>query len=291
MSYLEIPSRRMAYDIDGTEIAICDKATTRDGNARLWGLGWWLTAQNKNDLNNQSESPNVYSHGNNAGGLMLFMPEKREITHLGFLFNFSDHANATPNLQFIQASNNTTNGMDGDWETGVYTQPDWHSKRTLPDRWRSQVFAVSFSEPKKVLYIGSRGLTGYTLGWAGMHVYGSKAVTETPDDILILENATDEFTALKEWGNRPEGTVEFSSFRLKNDSPDKIANDINVQFNHDDFLLSWSEDGPWVAFVDIASLSPGAVSSPIYIKNELPPPLLTLGPKAGRVIVGVGYWS
>ena len=151
---------------------------------------------------------------------------------------------------------------------------------------------VSFSGPKKVLRVGlnNTGVTGQSQVNA-IHIYGAKAAGQTPDDILFLYDSTNEFLSLLDWGNRPEGTLVKDSFRVKNASTDKIAKNINIQLNHADFVMSWDENGPWTTFVDIASLSPGAVSSQIYIKNELGPPLLTLGPKAARVIAAVGEWE
>lgn len=286
MSYPVIASRRMAYDIDGTEIAFCVTQGGVGGNRRLFGISSWATQQQKTDLNNELLTPNVYGFHNTAGGFWLFFPEKREISFIGCIFGTNN-----PSALFIQGSNDTANGMDGTWETAIFTKPTF--LMDMPDSWRqgSQIFAVSFSQPYRVLWFGIERLIGNVWNVRSLHLYGAKAATETPDDILIMENTTDEFAALKDWGNRPEGTLQISSFRVKNASLTKTANNINIQLNHNDFLLSWSDTGPWVAFVDIASLGPGAVSSPIYVKNELPPPLLILGPKAARVIVGVGNWS
>ena len=279
MTYPAIPHRRMVYDLDGTV------AAQREGDYSA-GIQGWLTPANLTSLNTEIYTSNIVTGRPNLC-IWVFFPELREIESA-----FICGSGSSSSLVSIQGSNDTHNGVDGTWETPTLPSGAPYVHDATAFQWRSVIRPISFSGPKRVLRFKMySGHSQFDMHLRGMHFYGSKFAPETPDDILIMENSTDEFTALKDWGNRPEGTVEFSSFRLKNASSTKTANNINVQLNHNDFLLSWSDEGPWVTFVDIASLSPGAVSSPIYIKNELPPPLLILGPRAARVIVGVGSWS
>jgi hypothetical protein len=126
---------------------------------------------------------------------------------------------------------------------------------------------------------------------ASIHLYGAKAAGQTPDDILFTDAAGSEVTALEDWGDRPEGTMNIVSGRVKNASPDKYANNVNLQLNHSLFALSWSADGPWQATLDTSQLAPEALSAVIYKRCLIPPPLQTLGPQAARVIANVGSWS
>ena len=98
-------------------------------------------------------------------------------------------------------------------------------------------------------------------------------------------------TSLIDWGDRPEGTTLVNAYKVKNLSATKIANNINLQLNHSDFTMAWSEDGPWQSVLDIASLSPGALSTTFYVRNQLQPPLLILGPKAARIIASIGSFT
>ncbi len=100
-----------------------------------------------------------------------------------------------------------------------------------------------------------------------------------------------ELTSLIDFGDQPEGTTEIQSFKIKNTSSSKIANNVNIQLNHGDFTITFSQDGPWQSLLDISSIGPGSLSSTIYVRNLLGPPLLTLGPKAARAIVTVGSWA
>ena len=283
MSYPIILSRRMPYDIDGTAVG------RRGATSGL--VTHWLTPAQLFNMN-MHDTDNSVDPGTRYLSIYFFFPELREIEalHISGVTRY----NHTFLLHSIYASVNSGNGHDGDWEQGIYNASDIIQHNPIDLSWRIKVGAISFSGPKKVLRI-TLDTSGGTAARAPIvkkiHIYGAKAATETPDDILIMQDSAQEFVALKDWGTRPEGTLQKSSFRLKNSSNNKTAQNINVQLNNADFLLSWSEGGPWSTFVDIASLNPGVVSSPIYIKNELGPPLLALGPKAARVIVGVDSWS
>ena len=281
MTYPVISSRRMPYDIDGTEIAV--------GSLEK-GITGWATSQGKADANGHTLRSNSINAGEHSMVIWTFLPEEREIEQLFIRGNRTSSTGSTHTLASLKASNDTHNGLDGTWESAVF--PSGVPGYSNLFSWRDEVKPVSLSQPYKTLRFE---FTNGTVGSIDLlHLYGAKAATETPDDILILDNSEGEqpeFTALKDWGNRPEGTMQISSIRLQNDSSTKTANDVNIQLNHDDFLISWSNDGSWTTFLDIDSMNPGAVSSPIYIKHELSPPLLLLGPRAARVIVNVGSWT
>ena len=284
MAYPVIPSRRMPYDIDGTEVGHIRTGLNLSFNS---GVESWATSAQKTQLQNQGNiAPFIrsYGYGNtDSDAFWFFFPEVRELTHIGFTHSEID----TPTIT-IQGSTDSTNGIDGTWETPVWVV-------TVSDRadaWRSDVMALSFSGPVKVLRIN------FYDGGADMnilnsiHLYGFKFAGETPDDILFVDAETGaELTSLIDWGDRPEGTTEFRQVKVKNASTTKTANSINLQLNHTDFLMSWNSGGPWTTVLDITSLGAGAESGIIYLKNELGPPLLILGPKDARMIATVGSWT
>lgn len=273
MPYLAITSRRMPYDIDGTAIGY--------GSSGVGGgVTSWVSSSNAIALNNESLS-NAYNSRHDHT-FWFFFPEKREIEHLAFA------ATAVKSLAYtVYGSNDTTNGMDGTWEACVFPNGAPLINVSNVDSWRSDLKPVSFSEPKKVLRIGFTGLTDRTVKL--IHIYGRKASGETPEDILICDASTgNELTALMDWGDRPEGTTVIKSFKIKNTSTTKIANNVNLQLDHADFLMSFSSSGPWQATLDISSIPPNSLSAEIFVRNALGPPLLTLGPKAARVIATVG---
>lgn len=291
MPYQTISSRRMPYDIDGTEIGFrsmerLDNISQIIGN----GLENWLDSTSKSNLNKEDRSQSWWVGDYRWGGAFwFFFPELREVNNIGFQWSSTTVCTFVSHL--IQGSADSTNGVDGTWETGVYSIPP---ANTDMDHWRSKIFTISFSGPVKALRIGFRETNPQfnALNLCGIHIYGFKYAGETQDDILFVDSNTGvELTSLMDWGDRPEGTSMFKQLKIKNASSTKTANNINLQLNHSDFLMSWNPGGPWTTVLDITSLGAGASSGVIHLKNELGPPLLNLGPKAARIIASVGSWT
>lgn len=291
--YPAILEHRIPYDIDGSEVGtrFTDGVTVQQSFAL--GVDSWLASGDKVNLNQVQTAQNwpigVYA-GAERRTFWFFFPEQREITAIGFYFKESSKEMDLGEETVIQGSNDTTNGMDGTWETATWNpQP---IRKDL-DYWRSQIAAVSFSTSYKTIRIGLQGSDSYHYSayLHTVHLYGQKAASEQPDDIIFCDTAGNELTALMDWGDRPEGTTLIQAIKVKNASASKIANNVNLQLNHEDFTLSWSADGPWQSVLDIASIGPNSLSSTVYIRNHLLPPLLTLGAKAARIIATVGSWS
>lgn len=290
MPYPAVSSRRMAYDIDGTVVGRRGDATPGSGIAS------WIDSTMCGNLNSLGIGPQQFI-GKTGNVFWFFFPEKREI-EAAMIILHATKKSYYGSVSAIQGSNDTTNGIDGTWENATFPNGapgnGVSADISVPlDLWRNGVKPVSFSTSYKVIrMIFTLAVENYYV--RNIHLYGKKASTETPDDIIILDNelATPaEFTAVKDWGDRPEGTTVINSIRIQNASSTKTANNINLQLNHADFLISFDSAGSWGTVLDILSLAPGAVSSPIYIKNQLGPPLLTLGPKAARLITAVGSWT
>lgn len=288
MTYPIITARRMPYDIDGSEVGYRFTGTNDDNTWFNLGIETWLNSTQKGKLNSHGAVEDIWNsfHFWEGHAFWWFFPESREITHIAFL-----HAGGnTPDRRVLQGSNDSSNGIDGTWETAAIS---WLPTNTSLDNWRANILAVSFSEPKKVLRLAfSIHEQTAHITMHNIHVYGHKAAGQTPDDILFTNGAGTELSSLKDWGDQPEGTTEIEQvFYIKNASTTKQANSVNLQLNHADFGISFSADGPWVSVLDISSIAPGALSAPVYIKNALGPPLLVLGPRAARVIATVGSWS
>ena len=284
MPYPPISSRRIPYDINGTAVGY--------GIGFLNGINTWFSSEQLISLNNNSLSY-MLAHGDYYSTkdyeIRMFFPEKYEIENICVSFTAEDDPSVS-----IKGSNDTANGVDGTWESAAF--PNGAAKRgnTTTYWWRINVLPVSFSTAYKTICIRipiyyNRGTTCYV---HGIHLYGRKASNEAPDDILFCNASTgDELTALTDWGDRPEGTTVIKSFKVKNASTTKIANNVNLQLNHADFLMSFSSSGPWQATLDISSIPANSLSAEIFVKNTLGPPLLALGPKAARVIASVGSWT
>lgn len=277
MAYSMISSRRIPYDVDGTAVGYGTIL------ADTWLNSSQVTALNDEIVVDVITLTDEYT--------FLFFPEKREI-EAGLIQGVRGGVKGTFTLTSIQGSNDTSNGHDGTWETATFPSglplfDGWDSIA-----WRTQVKPISFSEPKKVLKLRIVNSTaGANARLFLIHLYGRKSAGETPDDILLCDVNGNELTALMDWGDRPEATEQIKSIKLKNVSTTKTANGVNLQLNHGDFGLSFNVSGSWTATLDIASIPPNGLSEPIYIKNTVGLPPQILGPKAGRLIVGVGSWT
>jgi len=278
----------MPYDIDGTIVGY------NIGQDYAQGITSWLTESQLSAINDEGTSTLWKSNEGSYGGsiqrcMWFFFPEAREFEAMNWLGSWVRSL-----LRFeVQGSNDTTNGMDGTWETAVFPSGTPMGSHTVPSWWRIYVKPISFSTSYKIIRVKFEISSSYDGDsyFRKAHFYGRKAAGETPDDILFCNTDETEKTALLDWGDRPEGTTEINSFKLKNASTSKMANSVNLQLNHSDFGLSFSENGPWTATLDIASIAPDNLSATIYVRNLLGPPSLILGPKAGRCNVTVGSWT
>ena len=79
--------------------------------------------------------------------------------------------------------------------------------------------------------------------------------------------------------------------KLFNSSTTKIANNLTLSLIDVDFTFSMDEGATWVTGATITSLALQGMSSSILIKNTIPPPTQTLGPRAPRFEVTIGSWS
>ena len=284
MPYVAINERRIPYDIDGSAVAYRSAPITTNPNVLLNQYPNWFSSLQMGQLNSATRDLDI--GGNNSmWAFFFFLTELTEITAVSFLF--SEDTNAL-NTVLILGSSDSTNGIDGTWESGVFST---QSPSNRADWWRENVVSLSFSGPVKCIKIGFGGDTSRRTIPKAIHLFGRKAAGQNPDDIVFTDASGDILTALVDFGDVPEGTTSYEQIRVKNASTTKNANDINLQFNHNDFDFSYSPTGPWVSVIDISSLGPGSLSSVIYVRNHLNPPLLALGPKAARIIAAVGSWT
>lgn len=277
MPYPAITSRRLPYDIDGTAVARADEGLK---------IIDWINNTSLIGEANKSEENYVNISLNGDWGrtyFMFFFPELREI-EAAYIVADKNIGGQSGGYVF-QGSTDTTNGIDGTWETPTYPNGSPISLQPIVPSWRSDIRPVSFSGPIRCLRL-------YTTGFYNrFHFYGRKAEGQTVDDILLCDINGAELTSLLDWGDRPEATEQIKSIKLKNTSTTKTANGVNLQLNHGDFGMSFNVAGSWTATLDIASIPPNGLSEPIYIKNTVGLPPQTLGPKAGRLIATVGSWT
>ena len=286
MTYAALPDMRMPYDNDGTVVM-------QGNNNPVYGSN--LTYPSGSDLIAMNGFTGIRT-GRGASApssdytltTWCFFPETREVT--GVWYGVANGAIGTP---VLKGSSDSTNGLDGTWETASWT-PVSPEPATQSDQWRSGIRTVSFTGAKRVARLDVPGVGG-----AGgppvmsiIHWYGKKAAGQTPDDILFLNGnaAYAEFAAPADFGDRPLGTTSTWTWKVQNASATKTANTINLQCNDSDFTIS-TDGVTWVATINIASLAAGASSGVMYIRNTTPNPGGALGPRFARIVCTVASYT
>ena len=289
MPYNPLPDRRMPWDNDGS----AGYGQTQEANSAALVLAMGPDSpvsqalmQEMNDAvyATLTGNPNwATGNTNQYVGFWIFFPEQREVTGINALNSSASASNLT-----VQGSADSTNGSDGTWETASLSGSSGTSIYSL-DGWRANIAAVSFTGPKKAIRY-AQGPSG-TL-W-GVHVYGEKGAGQTPDDLIYINHDDTpgvEYTAAEDFGDQPLGTTVVRQFRLKNTSPSKTANTINIQCNDADFAIS-ADGTTWVVTINLTSLAAGAESATMYVRSTTPALGSTVGPRFARIVTTVGSYT
>ncbi len=298
MVYPAYPDRKMSYDIDGTIVMY------RGGTGGLtpdWGLGpaSFMTANQMaefNDCDYADTGIGEFSRGDVWGADMcpcyvyLFLPEQRVFT--AYSIGYTGAAQGQPFYPIVQGSNDSGNGVDGNWESATLTQG---YTVTSSDGWRTW-YPLTFSGPKQVIrftlsgHYGGAWNTGTNWYWVYLHLYGHKYTGQTPDDIVFIDTSDNlEWDLDIDFGDVPYLSNLVKSFKIKNTSSTKTANNIALACNDADFTIS-GDGVNYGTSINVASLAAGVSSSTYYVKCN--PAVLTLpGPRASRITSTVGSWT
>ena len=302
MPYPALPDHKMPYDIDGTVVGYGALGAS-DAFAFASGVTTWLDGATKIELNDDDytalPTATLSVTNGSARPVWLFFPESRECTAIYYgTPYFSDAVGldeANTGLSMIQGSNDSTNGVDGTWETASLPGGRGQSMASL-DGFRAVIKPISFTGPKKVIRLTGRNFSGRSSAnhnIVALHVFGEKAAGQTPDDLVFIDHDTTpgaEYEAPEDFGDRPLGTSVVRQFRVKNVSATRTANAINLQCNDTDFAIS-TDGTTWVVTINIASLAAGAESATLYIRNTTPAAGALVGPRFSRIVALVGSWT
>lgn len=274
MPYPALPDHRMPYDNDGTLVYF---GTLTGGASRAATGAQMLELQDDDYID--VDSGNVSN--NTVHTTFLFFPEQREVTGI-----YTIRGTANQPLSSLQGSNDTSNGLDGTWETA--SLPGGVPGRADDFAWRGDIKPVSFTGPKKNLRVnlGTSGAGG-SGGPRILHLYGEAAAGQMAHDLIFLDpdlGAGVAFPAPEDFGDQPLGTTVIRPFRVKNTSATRTATNVNIQCNDADFTIGESAAGPWVVTINIASLGPGVESATLYTRCTTPAPGAALAPRFARII-------
>lgn len=258
-NYPDVPSWRMAYDRDGTQMFYTNATNgtlTQASNAQLQAL------------NNEAPASGINLSGGNWMLAFIF-PELRDLDGYYFSLNNPYGINAFS----AQVSVNTTNGYDGTWTTygGPYdTAPSKQKMRTaIQSATTLGIRAVRFF------------LTPATTGayQSTIHLFGEPAPGENLKRLEVWHPTLNERVppAYFDWGNVARGSTEDRQFRIKNMHGSLTARSIRVAMEAltdttpsvpGQFTLS--QGGTFAAQQNIGDLAPGATSDLLTIRRITP---------------------
>jgi hypothetical protein len=285
MPYTALPDRRIPYDNDGTVMMY--------NQTGAWVNGPVSVANNANMAEwNDEDKVAVIGYSAGPQTFWWFFPETRVISAYMGLWIRALNQEGPLTGPTITGSTDSTNGVDGTWETA--SLPSGPSVWVNVHSWRDGIKPVSFASNKRVLVINAVGSAGnQDICGVMFHWYGEKAAGQTPNDIIFIDHDTTpgvEYSAPEDFGDRPLGTTVTRQFRIKNVSPSLTANTIQLSCNDSEFAIS--TDGTiWVTTINIASLASGAESSTMYIRCTTPAVGGAIGPRFSRITCTVGSYA
>lgn len=282
-SYPDVPSRRMAWDADGTVAAHRNATegtpfTDYDAVARA----------ELNDEDNTDVSASANTVGQNVQLAFIF-PELREFD--GFFGRWG--LSAANSITSVETSGDTTNGIDGTWTQQIAAYAD--ADIDVYGHYRTAITSTAANAVRAVRV--NTSLTVNNTGPRAIHLYGTISPGETPDRLLWMDEATGlQFAAAKDYGDVPRGSARDIQVRLKNNSASLTAT--TIQYTAEALYLA---SGAWYTFTNaggstfqstqqLASLGAGATSA-IITARQIIPDAATVGLHAARFFTDVSTWS
>lgn len=288
-SFPDVPSRRMAWDADGS-VALY-QLSTDDGFTYApvveWGQGDMTEANDEDNVDTVLWAP----AGNDARArLWVIFPELREFD--GF-FGRDNINNASRQFEAVDTSGDTTNGLDGTFTF----QFNYFNGANIDvfAQYRNDITSAAVSNVRAVkIFYNLNGSSGGTV--RAIHLYGEISASETPDRLLWIDNDDDlEFSKPIDYGDVPRGSAEDRITYLKNNSASLSAD--TVQVTAEDLYRG---SGGWYTFDDgtgfsstkaLASSIGNGANSPDITIRRITPDAAALGLHAARAYVNVGSWT
>ncbi len=270
-NYPNVPSWRMAWDVDGTQLFGRDNG----------GSPYSISAGDKTDLN--SETPDAGYPGNLfvKRTLILIFPEARDLD--GYYLQGHSSGAGGPTSGPLEVSTNSTNGIDGTWTQlkGVSSDGGAFSYTGI-----EKTFARTAIEANTVLGIKALRFSAYGGNsrnvFGLIHLYGEPAPGVNLQRLEIWHPTLDQRLgeADLDWGDVPRNSSATRTFRIKNMHPTLTANSVRAAMS----ILTdtapsvvgqaaLSKDGglTWAAQQTLSSpLGPGAISSVLQIRRTTP---------------------
>lgn len=226
--------------------------------------------------------------------VVVLFPELRDLTAILVRWR----AGANLGTITYQTSTDTTNGMDGTWNT-VTTSGTTQVSTANADWWRANApgtFTGANITSIKALRFSQVHSGGAASALRGLHLFGKKSSGQTVDDILFLDpDGSTVSTVDYDYGDVGAGGVTSDvTVYVKNASATKTANNVALSFsgsNTGDFLMSIDGGSNFFTTRLVASLAPAATQA---IVVRVTTPAIASGvatPRAANLRAAVGTWT
>lgn len=243
-AYPNYPSRRMAWDADGSVLLyyVGNNLPTTVGIAPP---GPWLEANSAFRAETNDEdlvaSINGFGLGGGTGAahVCIIFPELREID--GVFDQWEGNGGISSYWQ--KASPDTTNGIDGAWTQDIVSGKSAPSAMQTLDRtdYRTNIQTTALSSMRAIRIFARSGGSNTYVGVDELHIFGEIAAGQTPDRLLFIDETSGlEFTTALDFEDVPRGSSEDREWRIKNNSATLDAN--TIQYTSEALFLgaaSW----------------------------------------------------
>lgn len=205
MPYTAVPDHRIPYDNDGTLVYI---------GSSIAGATTVVSGPDALELQDTDLVTAGETFDGDQGRAFFFFPSQCEVTGYYARCNTSGGS-----VNVITGSNDTTNGMDGTWETASLPSgaPGWTDNFS----WRSEIKPISFTGPKKNVRLHASA-SGTVNRFTILHLYGEAAAGQMAHDLIYIDQDNGggpiPYPSVEDFGDQPLGTTVVRQFRIKNAS-------------------------------------------------------------------------
>lgn len=271
------PGRRIAYDVDGTQIL-----QKKDSAPSPIVLSAAHTLVINNEDSNGISPEDDWGWGQTESGwVYCLFAEPKDIDGV-FISWIVESFGA---LNELEGSTDTTTGVDGTWNTIIANLTD----SLASDLYRTDIDSVT--------EIGLVGMRFRVTNWPGTpfhnwHIYGQPG-TAADDDRLVFLDPTTEPDVLQDWGDKAQGQLTKQQFAVKNTADTETAEDITIAVEgftgpSDTWIEFSVDDSVYTASLAIGDLVAGADTT-FWVRQDIPQGA-ALGQQAARIYAEAASW-
>lgn len=282
-SYPDSPSRRMAWDDDGTIML-----RHLDNSGTITELNQTIKTEANDEDDNVVAISNGFGDGQRYYWIHLF-PELREVDGIYVSAN-----SPTFGICPLTASTDSTNGFDGTF-TSVLADLNIEAAQTLTG-WRDNITSTAKSNVRALKLETIENSGGGGRSWYSTHIYGEITPGQTPDRLLFVEAGSGlEFNLPIDYGDIPRGSAADLDFKLRNNSAGLTANTVQVtaedNYKGSGSWYTFSEGGAFQSTLALASSIGNGADSPTITIRRIVPDTEALLLHTARIQVNAASWT